>query len=289
MFNTKLLISDAKNFSNRQQINPYYDHEVVNLDQAIGEHDAIAGLFSAAGIEIVSVTAPQDSQDGVYTANWALVRGKRAILARLPAVRHSEESWAHQHLEKLGYEVVTVPEDWHFSGQGDALACGAYLFCGQGYRSDVRAQAFAADTLGYQRIQLQTVPELDSTGRPIINRVSGWPDSFYYDLDLALSVLREPSVDKKGLIAYCPEAFTMESQHILAGLDFVDKIIVSENESRQGFACNLVSTGETVVMSNHAPKLQAAIEAHGLRVLSPRVEELIKGGGYIRCISLRLI
>lgn len=288
MINDKVLMSSAAYFSNEQPINPYYADESVDLNQAISEHDSIRQSLELAGVEVVGVDAPADSQDGVYTANWALVRGKKAILARLPDARKAEEDWAEAKLQSLGYDVIRVPGEHRFSGQGDALPCGDYLFCGSGYRSDIEAQEFAAGELGYERVQLQTIPQLDSNGNNQINVSSGWPDSFYYDIDLALAIIAAPAGGKKGLIAYCPEAFAPESRQILEQFDAVDKIIVSELESREAFACNLVSTGQTVVMSARAPKLRAELESRGLKVFTPEVRELAKGGGYIRCTTLSL-
>ena len=117
---------------------------------------------------------------------------------------------------------------------------------------------------------------------------SGWPDSFFYDIDLALSVLRAPNDEQPGLIAWCPEAFTSESQAILRAFTAVEKIEVSLREAQEAFACNLVSTGETVVMSGNAPEFKATLESHGLTVVSPNVHELLKGGGFIRCTTLTL-
>jgi len=288
LINRTVLMSDAQHFSAEQAINPYYDDQNVNLSKAISEHQFITEALSTAGITIASVPSPIDSQDGVYTANWALVRGDVAILARLPDVRKAEEEYARHALEKLGKTVIDAPEGLKFSGQGDALACGNYLFCGQGYRSDEKAQAFAAETLGYERIQLQTVPELDDNGVPMNNVISGWADSFFYDIDLALSIIKAPKDGKKGLIAYCPEAFVPESQKILDDFNDVDKIIVTLEEAMRAFACNLVSTGETVIMSAHAPKLRESLESYGLKVLTPEVAELAKGGGYIRCTTLTI-
>lgn len=288
LINRTVIMSDAQHFSADQAINPYYDDQNVDLSKATEEHKAITHALSAAGIAITAVPSPADSQDGVYTANWALVRGDKAILARLPDVRKAEEAYAKQVLEQLGKTVIEVPKGLKFSGQGDALACGNLLFCGQGYRSDLAAQEFAAKELGYERVQLQTIPELDSNGDPVTNAVSGWADSFFYDIDLALSIIKAPEGDKKGLIAYCPEAFTPESQEILAAFDSVDKITVSLEEATTAFACNLVSTGETVIMSAHAPLLKQALENEGLKVLTPEVSELAKGGGYIRCTTLTI-
>ncbi len=288
LFNTHVLMSGAEFFSNDAPINPYYADESIDTDTAMREHWEIQAALASAGVIVTKVLAPSTSQDGVYTANWALVRGDTAILARLPNARKSEEDWAEKILSAFGKKVIRVPDELRFSGQGDALPCGNYLFCGSGYRSDEAAQAFAAKTLGYERIQLQAAPQLDEAGNPVINASSGWPDSFYYDIDLALAVIKPPVDDQKGLIAYCPEAFTPESQKILEEFDGVDKIIVSEAEAKQAFACNLVSTGETVVMSATAPQLKAALESRSLKVITPTITELAKGGGYIRCTTLSL-
>lgn len=290
MINTTLLMSDALNFSVEQAINPYYFNSTTNQDKAHSEHDAIISALTQAGVEVIRHPSPATSQDGVYTANWALVRGNTAILARLPNVRRTEEKYAKGILESLGKHVIEVPEGLRFSGQGDALPCGNYLFCGKGYRSDEEAQKFAADTLGYTRIQLQTIPQRDAHGTPIVNAISGWEDSFYYDIDLALSILREPTDTTPGLIAYCKEAFTKESQTTLSQLptEVFETILIDEKEAMEGFAANLISTGESIVMSNNAPLLAAELKRRGFTVYTPDVTELAKGGGYIRCTSLSI-
>lgn len=288
MINRRVLMSGADFFSTKQAINPYYGANSLDVTRAQVEHGQIKRLFEQAGIVVETTAPPTDSQDGVYTANWALVRGNKAVLARLPNARRAEEDVAEKALQERNYEVVHVPDDWHFSGQGDALAFGGLLFCGMGYRSDERAQAFAAEALGYERVQLQTIPELSELGNPMMNAVTGWPDSFFYDIDLALSIIKAPDETQGGIIAYCPDAFMPSSQETLRRLRGFEKIEVSFEEATKGFACNLVSTGETVIMSNQAPELKKELEKRGLKVVSPDVTELIKGGGFIRCVSLTL-
>jgi N-dimethylarginine dimethylaminohydrolase len=288
MINRTVLMSDALNFSAEQAINPYYNDSHTETLKAQAEHDSIRLAFENAGIEVLRVPSPPTSQDGVYTANWALVKGNKAIISRLPDVRKTEEPWARRHLEELGLEVIEAPEGLKFSGQGDALAFGEYLFCGKGYRSDEAAQIFATEELGFTRIQLETIPQRDSQGEPVINAISGWADSFFYDIDLALSIIKAPTETEKGLIAYCPEAFTEESRALIEEFDHADKIKISLDEAQNAFACNLVSTGETVIMSAHAPLLADALRKRGLTVVTPEVSELAKGGGYIRCTSLTI-
>lgn len=287
MLNSHVVMSNAQYFSVDSPINPYYlPGSELDVEKAIQEHSAIRDLLIEAGVEVTQVGAPTNSQDGVYTANWALIRGNKAVLARLPNVRKAEEAHAEAVLRDLGLEIIHVPGELRFSGQGDALPYSDYLFCGQGYRADLAAQEFAADALEYKRVQLQTVPELNQDDQPVTNAISGWPDSFFYDIDLALSIIRLPEGDKKGIIAYCPEAFTTESQRILEDFDAAEKIIVSLEEATEAFACNLISTGQTVIMSSHAPKLAAELTARGINIVTPEISELVKGGGYIRCTTL---
>ncbi len=288
-FNKTVLMSGAKWFDDAAAINPFMNKNVaVDRAKAQAEHDAIRDALTHAGVKVITVEPPENCQDGVYTANWALVRGNKAIVSRLPSARTAEEPYAAQVLTDLGKTVITVPEGLKFSGQGDALPCGNYLFCGSGYRSDPQAQQFVAETLGYERVQLHAVPKKNWLGKPVINKDSGFPDSYFYDIDLALSILKNPSDESRGLIAWCPQAFTAESQELLRAFNEVDKIEVGLHEAKVAFACNLVSTGETVIMGEDAPEFTKAIQEHGLKVKALPLTELKKTGGYIRCTTLTL-
>lgn len=251
--------------------------------KAVSEHHTLQSLFEQAGTEVITVTPPADCIDGVYTANWGLCRGGKVVLSSLPPTRTDEMPYAHFVLgELLGKELIEPPSGLRFSGQGDALPCGNLLFVGTGYRTDQEMHKFLAEQLGFEVIGLQTLPLLDNSAQPVINARTGWPDSYFYDIDLALAVIRP------DLIAWCPEAFTEESQAKVRSLTNLNKIEVSMKEAKEGFACNLLSTGETVIMSNHAPELQKTLENQGLKTVTPHITELLKGGGYIRCTSLTL-
>ena len=287
--NQTVLMSGVDYFDDQAAINPFMNKQVpVDRNQAAVEHAAIRTALQEAGVTVIQVKPPADCQDGVYTANWALVRGDKAVMSTLPNARQGEEKYAEQVLRDMGKTIYKVPDGIHFSGQGDALPCGSYLFAGTGYRTQKEAHVFVADTLGYQLISLQTIPQKTWYGRPKINKDSGWPDSFFYDIDLALSVLRAPTDTQKGLIAWCPEAFLPESRAKLHTFNDVDKIEVSFEEAKQAFACNLVSTGSTIVMSASAPHFTTQLRQNGFKVVSPVINELAKGGGYIRCTTLTL-
>ena len=289
--NRTVLMSGTDYFDAQFAINVYMHGALaVDRQKAAAEHNAIRQALEDTGTKVIRVPPPTDCQDGVYTANWALCRGNKAVMSRLPNKRQGEEPHAEQVLRELGKEIIHVPEGLRFSGQGDALPCGNDLFMGSNYRTDWQAHTFVGEQLGYDVISLQTIPKRQwhGFGKRVINATTGWPDSFYYDIDLALAVLRGPSSDQKGLIAWCPEAFVPASRRLLRTYDGVEKIEVSRAEATQGFACNLVSTGQTVIMSADAPHLKADLERRGFTVVTPHITELAKGGGYIRCTTLTL-
>jgi N-dimethylarginine dimethylaminohydrolase len=285
-------MSGADYFGDDDAINDLMDSTVpVDVEQAKAEHHQIKQALEAAGIKVEQTPAPPDCQDGVYTANWALVRSGKALMARLPNKRQPEEAHALQAVKQLGLTPLTLPpEVARFSGQGDALPCGDIVFTQSPYRTTANAHQYIKDMLGFREvISLQTKPaRWFGVGPAKTNKITGLPDSPTYDIDLALAILKWPSEDQKGLIAFCPAAFKAKSRRLLRAYDGVDKIEVSHHEALTAYALNLVSTGQTVIMNSGAPKFQAALEAHGLKTVTLDLPELKKGGGSIRCSTLSL-
>ncbi|MBV9847457.1 MAG: amidinotransferase [Kutzneria sp.] len=260
--NTTLLMCDAHHFRIDYEINPYMRTSVQpNLAAAVAEHEAIIAAHQAAGRTVERLASRPDCPDMVYTANAAVVRGGRAVLAKLPAERDAETPHHRAWLTDRGLDVLDVP--YAFSGQGDALACGDLLFTGYGQRTDRRVHAVLAEYLGYQIVPLRTVSQR------------------WYDLDLAVAVISNPHT-----VAYCPDALDTPSRGRLRELG-LDLIEVSVDEASR-FALNLISDGGTVTMSTGAPVFAAELRARGFRVVELDTSELRKGGGGIRCTALTL-
>ena len=60
-------------------------------------------------------------------------------------------------MEKHGYEIVWLPDDQFFEGEGDALFAGDALFCGYKFRTDVSAHRSVADILNCLVISVELV------------------------------------------------------------------------------------------------------------------------------------
>ncbi|MEA5366336.1 arginine deiminase-related protein [Amycolatopsis sp., V23-08] len=259
--NTTLLMSDARHFRVDYEINPYMDTAVQpDPAAAVAEHDALVAAHLAAGRKVEFLDAAPECPDMVYTANAAVVRGRRAVLANLPPERRAETPYHREWFRTNGFEVTESP--YAFSGQGDALAYGDLLLAGYGQRTDRRAHDVVADVLGYEIVPLRT------TGPR------------WYDLDLAVAVVAP------GVLAYCPAALDEPSQARLRELGGT-LIEVSEAEA-EAFALNLVSDGTTVTMTSGVPALAGALRERGLTVVELETAQLRKGGGGVRCTALTL-
>lgn len=292
-------MTGAEHFDDGDAINVLMDSSIpVDVEAAIAEHATIKAALESAGIKVVKIPTPPGLQDAVYTANWALVSGGKALMSRLPNTRQPEEAYALQAVKDAGLEALILPDDVErFSGQGDALPCGDIVFTQSPFRTTTAAHKYLKDWMGFKEvISLKTKParRFGSWGPAIVNEVTGWPDSPTYDIDLAIAILKwpEPGQDdqsgQKGLIAWCPEVFKRSSRKIMRAFDGVDKIEVSRKEAMNAYALNMVSTGETVIMNAGAPLFAADMEAHGLKVITLDLPELRKGGGSIRCSTLTL-
>ncbi len=259
--NTELLMCDAKHFRIEYAINPYMS-VATQPDPlaAVVEHEAIEKAHVDAGRMVSRLPSAPECPDMVYTANSALVCGRQVVLGSPPPARRPEIRYFRTWFQEHEFDVHDAP--YPFSGQGDALPCGARLLLGHGHRTDRRMDAVLADLLGYQVVPLRTVSEQ------------------WYDLDLAVAVI------DRGTVAYCPQALDAPSRDRLRdqGLDLIE---VTVEEARR-FGLNLISDGSTVTMTTGAPRLAAELRERGAEVVELPTVELRKGGGGIRCTALTL-
>ena len=263
LYNQNLLMCRPDYFRIAYQINPYMDIS-SQPDEAklTPEYAALVAAHEAAGHTLEFIDPDPAWPDMVYTANVALVRGKKAVLANLPKERAGEVKLAKAWLQAHGYQTFDCPV--LFSGQGDALPTGTgAVIKGRDWRSHPDSDKFVADTLGYEVIPVRSV------------------SAQWYDIDLSIGVI------KPGVIAVCLETLDDESQLRLAARRDLRIIPVNLEEAKRA-ALNLVSDGTTVIITTGVPILAAALRAEGLVVVERSIEQLWKGGGGIRCTTLAL-
>ena len=270
-------------------INAFEDvNQVPNKAAAAEQLLGVKVALKKAGVTVIRRSGPVGCQDGVYTANWALTWKGKALLSKLPNARQGEEAAAERALRDLGFDCRR-PADY-FSGQGDALIFNDHeAILGHGYRTNITpALLDQFRWLGITPVVIRTKPRRRLGWLwTLRNPVTKLLDSYFYDVDLAVGVVA-PNV-----LAVCWDALTRDSRRCLRALEHrrdnpVTIISVSKAEALRGFACNLLSTGRTVVMPDGAPRLTAKLKELGYEVITVNIDEFRLTGGGIRCVTLTL-
>jgi N-dimethylarginine dimethylaminohydrolase len=198
----------------------------------------------------------------VFTANAGLVRGKDVVLSHFRyKERQGEEPHFRAWFETHGFKVVEVTSG-SFEGEGDALFAGETLFCGYGFRSDLKAHEEAAGLLSVKNL---VAVELK--------------DPRFYHLDTCFCPLT-PSL---GMLY--PGAFSAEGVKALE--QTMELIRVPDNEACR-FVCNAVVLGKDVILPAGCPETYKLLISHGYRTHPVELSEFIKAGGAAKCLSLKL-
>ncbi|MGH7723375.1 MAG: dimethylarginine dimethylaminohydrolase family protein [Candidatus Dormibacteria bacterium] len=259
-----ILMCRPEHFGIEYEINPWM-HMAVEVDheRAVEQWEALHSLYEELG-ESIALTAPAAGlPDMVFTANAAVLWGRRAVLSRFHHVeRAGEEAHWRVALEDLGFAVHDVPAEVSFEGAGDALFVGDHLFQGFGFRTDQAAHALVSGLLDVESTSLQLV------------------DPRFYHLDTCFC----PIDERSALIA--PSALTPEAVDLVRAR--VPRLIEVDREVAEGFACNAMPLQGRVISSTAAEALRAPLGEAGLEVVCLPMDEFMKSGGGVRCLSLPL-
>jgi len=199
--------------------------------------------------------------DMVFTANAGLTIGKRFIPSNF---RHEERAGEAPHfarwMEGHGFEIVWLPENYYFEGEGDALFAGETLFCGYKFRSDINSHRAVADILGCLVISVELV------------------DSRFYHLDTCFSPLPD------GAAVWFPAAFDEYGQRAIR--EHVPSLIEVPEEEAAHFSCNAVVLEHDIVLPEGAPRLVATLRERGYTCHPLPMTEFLKAGGACKCLTM---
>ena len=259
-----ILMCRPEHFGIEYEINPWMHVTVaVDHERAVRQWEALHALYVEHGEGIELATPVAGLPDMVFTANAAVVWRRRAVLSRFHhAERAGEEAHWRAVLESRGFVVHQLPRETSFEGAGDALFVGDHLFQGWGFRTDEAAHAEVARLLDVESTSLQLV------------------DPRFYHLDTCFC----PLDDRTALIA--PAAFTADSVERVRAR--VPRLIEVGGDVAAGFACNATPLGERVVSSAASAALRGELADHGFDVVALPMDEFMKSGGGVRCLSLPL-
>jgi len=256
-----ILMCPPTHYGIEYEINPWM-HVTSQVDRprAQQQWDALLLTYAELGAEVVLADPVPGLPDMVFTANAGLTWGDRVVLSRFRhPERQREESRWRELFESWGAPVCDTGEI-AFEGAGDALFVGDTLVCGYGFRTDPAAIAMVAGQLGVDVVAVELV------------------DPRYYHLDTCFCPL------DRDTVLFAPAAFSPESQERVRHL--AGRVIEVPDRVAAGFACNAIAIGDVVVSSTAVDELRTPLRAAGYRTLALPMDEFMKAGGGVRCLSL---
>jgi N-dimethylarginine dimethylaminohydrolase len=259
-----ILMCPPDYFGVEYEINPWMHVEnAVEHDRAEQQWNALLAAYRELDQAVDLVEPVRGNPDMVFTANAAVVRDRRAVLARFRhAERQPEEPIWRAALSDRGYRVDELPPGISFEGAGDALFVGDRLFAGYGFRTDQESHALVGEALDVEVVSLRLV------------------DPRFYHLDTCFCPLG-PEV-----VMFAPAAFAKASARIIRQL--VPHVIEVPVHVAAGFVCNAITVGDRVLSSVGVEQVETSLVREGFHGRALPMTEFIKAGGGVRCLSLVL-
>jgi len=265
-------------------INPWMDLTVpVETARAVRQWEELRATYEAHGHTVHTIEPVAGLPDMVYTANGGLVIGGVAMAPRFAFPERAAEGpafarWFDDAARSglLGPGGVSVGQtDELNEGEGDLLLVGNLLLAGTGFRTSRAAHRELSEKL-----------DLPAQGIDVVSLEL--VDPRFYHLDTALAVLDDGRGPGGGdpVIAYLPEAFSPESRATLERL--VPDAILADLGDAAAFGLNVVSDGRHVYLNAAATGMQGKLRARGFEPVPIQIDEIVKGGGSVKCCTLVL-
>jgi N-dimethylarginine dimethylaminohydrolase len=230
------------------------------------QFEAVVAAIEAAGGSVEVLGQRADSPDMVYAMNLGFVVedevDDRVVLShmRYPERRQEAETaepWFAEH----GFAPTVIGRHGvgaHFEA-GDAFAWRGDLVVGYGPRTEPLALKHLAEELDVRVHGLEIVH----------------PGMYHLDLSFC------PLDAERALV--CPAGLSPDSAERLLAL-VPEPLVLTEAEAMT-FCANSVVIGRTVLMPACPDRVRAQLEAWGFEVVVVEVDEYVKGGGAIRCLT----
>lgn len=261
----KLLMCAPSYYGIEYEINPWMSRSRQSDSQrAVEQWNLLRQILGEKlSVEIELVDPKPRLPDMVFTANAGLVWEDRFIVSNFRhEVRQREAPFFAAWFEERGYEVVHLPMEYYFEGEGDLLGSGQHWFAGYHIRSDVLAHQKVAEIIEREVLSLELV--------------SDW----FYHLDTCFCPL---SADQA---IFYPPAFDPYARRVLE--NHIPMLIPVAAEEAERFACNAIVCGKSIVMNDGCPKVRTALESAGFEVFETPLDEFIKAGGSAKCLVLKI-
>jgi N-dimethylarginine dimethylaminohydrolase len=252
----------AQHFGVLYEINPWMHREVpADPSRSMAQWEVLVETIRDAGAQ-VDVLEPVDGlPDMVFTANAGIVWGDRFVAAHF---RHPERAREEPHYRRWfrtnGWSVTELHARPYFEGAGDALPFRERIIAGYRIRSEFDSHTALAKALDVEVLSVELV------------------DPRFYHLDLTFC----PLDDRRAIVV--PHAWDEYGREVIRSV--VPEPIELTPDEANTFCANSIVIGDVLVMPSCTDRLRSVLSDFDVRVCA--VDEFLKAGGGVRCLTLAL-
>lgn len=263
----KILMCPPDYYGIEYEINPWMNIEIqADNKKAVEQWNSLYNILkNQLKADVRLITPEKHVPDMVFTANAAVMHGKKAVIARFKfPQRQAEEQYFEAWFIENGYEVYTLPKDMAFEGAGDALYHNGILYSGYVPRTDISSHTYISELLGIPVISLELV------------------NNNFYHLDTCFCPLKD------DYLIYYPAAFDEYANKIIEANVKPEKRIIVDEEEASYFTCNAVNIDDTVVTNITTERFSKLLAEKGFKHIQTDLSEYMKAGGAAKCLTLKI-
>lgn len=261
---------DEVNLVNESNYRRYLFRSPMNLQRAREEVINLIEVYRSEGVKVNLVDSLPDKPNLMYMRDPFLMGPGGAIISRfMYDVRRGEEEPVKEHLKRLEYPIAKVMEDGEVFEGGNAMILSPRVaLAGVGERTNRKGLGELVETL-----KSMGVEEVIDIQVPI--------NVIHIDEYVA-------QVDVKTLVTV-RQMFPWEAMDRLQRLGF--NVIPVEYSQLPGgvsnrLCLNMVAVKPMkLVMGNGCDSVRRLLEHEGADVIEVEVDEVLKGGGSVHCLT----
>lgn len=263
-----MLMCSPEYFDVQYIINPWMKSHVNSLNkiQAEIQWNALYDIIKSHTTVRVADSMP-GLLDMVFIANAALVIDNKCVIANF---KHQERKGETPHWKQWflshGYEVLDIPNNLCFEGEGDALydASRKCIWGGYNTRSHREAYTVISEFFDKEVVLLELI------------------DSYFYHIDTCFALL------PNGYVMYVPEAFSLESLSRIESRVPQNKRIILTLAEAKHFTCNAVVINDIIICNHAVDRVKQELLGKGFTCIESILSEFMKAGGAAKCLVLSL-
>jgi lysine-ketoglutarate reductase/saccharopine dehydrogenase-like protein (TIGR00300 family) len=265
----QILMCRPSHFGVEYVINPWMEGQVGRARSEVAAqqwnklHAIISGLA-----EVKVIDGVEHLPDMCFTANAGLVVGDQVVQTSFRVYQRQPEVPLYARwFDEAGYEIVELPTDLPFEGEGDALfqaqgGNGPILWAGYGVRSSLESHRLIGDLFNVDVVSLRLV------------------DQRFYHLDTCFTPLSD------GRVMYYPAAFDEISLREIRRRIPADQRLEVGKADAVRFVCNALVIDQTIITNHASASLKRRLDDWGYKVITSPVDEFMLAGGAVKCLTL---